>query len=491
MRENRTGNGMGSGAFSLMLASAVFLGSSYVIHFWLGRYVGAEAYGTYGVILALMSNTTLLLTTGFPHAVSKYVAEDSDKLGGILRASTRLQLVICLVIFALYCGLAGRIANLLGDPGLTFYIRISALVIPFYAFSAIYADGYLNGLREFGKQAIAVVGSSFAKVAMVFALVLLGLGVKGAILGYLFAALVGLLLGWRLLGPVGRNGTNFDWKELARFGVPATLFAAMIYLVMNVDLYAVKAITVEDVDTQTGLYTAAATIAKVPYFIFGGLAAALLPSISRATADGDFGLTASYVNHSVRFMLLVLLPAVLIMSATSSELLSLVYGDEYTEAARPLSILVFGLALLTVFLVLSHMVMGSGRPGVVFVIASSLVAMDIALNVVLVPRHGLVGAAWATTLTGVIGTIAAAGYVLARFRALVGVRSVVKIGLASAAVYAVALRVSLSASFLPLVYVALFAVYFGLLVIMREFRREDVGIIKRMVPLARFGHLNK
>ena len=137
------------------------------------------------------------------------------------------------------------------------------------------------------------------------------------------------------------------------------------------------------------------------------------------------------------------------------------------------------------------MVMGSGRPGVVFVIASSLVAMDIALNVVLVPRHGLVGAAWATTLTGVIGTIAAAGYVLARFRALVGVRSVVKIGLASAAVYAVALRVSLSASFLPLVYVALFAVYFGLLVIMREFRREDVGIIKRMVPLARFGHLNK
>jgi O-antigen/teichoic acid export membrane protein len=193
----------------------------------------------------------------------------------------------------------------------------------------------------------------------------------------------------------------------------------------------------------------------------------------------------------MRYMLMLLIPGVLLISATSSDLIDLAYSSRYIEAANPLSILVFGLAFLTVFLVLAHIIMGSGKPNVVFGITLPLVAMDIVLNIVLIPRYELMGAAWATTLTALVGMTVAAIYVFRRFKALVSARSVIKICLASLAVYFIALHVSLSPFFLPLIYVGLFAVYFGLLLLMKEFSKEDVETIKRIIPLRRFGGMGE
>lgn len=475
---------MGRGTLYLMIANTVFLISGYVIHIGLGRYLGPETYGIFGVVLALMSTTTLILISGFPDAVSKYIAEDNSRLSSIVYTSRRIQVLLSTVIFALYFGLAGVIANLFHDPRLILYIRISAFSIPLYAIYQVYCAGYLNGLRLFSKQSKIMILSSLVRIGIVLALVFLGLSIKGAIIGYLCAAMVGLLLSWHYLGPVGKSSVKFEWSKLIKFGIPATLFAAMLYLIISIDLFAVKAIIREDVDTS--YYTSASTIAKTPYFIFTGLAVALLPSISRATSMNDNQLAASYINQSIRYMLILLIPGILLISATASDLVSLVYSSEYIEASGPLSILIFGCAFLAVFLVLSHIIMGSGKPNVVFGIASPLVAVDIVLNIVLVPDYGLIGAAWATTLTALIGMIITAIYISKRFKALISVKSFIKICLASLVIYFIALHVSLSPSFLPLIYVGLLAMYFGLLLLMKEFGKEDMETFKQLMPLGRF-----
>ena len=480
---------MGRGTLYLMLAHAVYLASSYAIHFGLGRYLGPEAYGTYGVVLALMTTVNLFLTTGFPQAASMHIAAGNATLSSVIRSSRRVQTLFTAIVFGLYLGLSGHIARLLGDAELTPYIRLSAAAVPFYALYAIYSDGYLNGLREFGKQSKAMAFSSIARLLAVLTLVALGFGVRGAILGYLAAAVIGWTLAWWYLGPIQRDLPSFGVGKILRFGVPATLFSAMVYLLMSVDLFAVKAFNVGEADT--GYYTAAATVAKVPYFIFGALASTLLPSISRAISGGDAELTGHYIRQSMRYMLLLLTPTVLIISATSGGLISLVYSADYAETARPLEILAFGLACLTVFFVLAHVVMGSGRPHVAFGLAAAMVAIDIVMNVLLVPRYGLTGAAWATTVTGLTGMIAASVYVLARFKTLVRSLCLLRIGLAAAAVYLIASYASLSPCILPLLYAGLFILYFGMLAVMREFDDNDVETLKRMIPLVRFRRMGE
>jgi len=475
---------MGRGTLYLIIASGAFILASYIIHFGLGRYLGPADYGTFGVILALMSTVNLFLTSGVPQSASKYIAEDDAKIGSIIRDANRIQLALCLLLFGLYFGLAGVIANLLNDPSLTPYIRFSALVIPAYALYFIYGAGYLNGLKKFGKQAMAGIGSAVAKIGAVFALVLLGFGVYGAIVGYVLAALVGFLLAWRFLGPVERSRVNFGWRKLVGFGIPATLFAATFFLVMSIDLYVVKAIGGGEV--EVGYYTSASTISKASYFLFAGLAVALLPSISRSTSTNDTELTRGYIGQSMRYMLMLLMPLVFLISATSTDLLTLVYSSRYVEAAGALSILAFGLGFLSIFFVLAHVIMGSGRPGVVLGMALPLVGIDIGLNIFLIPRYGLEGAAWATTTTGFLGMCAAAVYVLWRFRALVSAGALGRICLAAGVIYAIALQISLSPLWLPLIYIGLLALYGGTLWLIKGLGRDDLETFRRIVPLERF-----
>lgn len=477
---------MGRGMLYQLVSNVILLASSYAIHIGLGRYLGIEEYGSFVVIFALMSTVGLILASGLTDATSKYIAEDNAVLGSIVQHSRKIQLILSTLLFTIYFLSAGAIADLLNDPGLTPYIRISAFVIPVYALYYVYYS-YLNGLKLFLKQAKTLAAVSLARVVLTFILVspiLFGLGIKGAIIGYISAALIGLILAWTYLRKLDKGSKDFEWKNLIRFSIPATLFAVMLFILMNADLLFIKALIDEGVDT--GYYAAATTMAKAPYFIFAGLALAVLPHISSSTSRNDFQLAASYIKQSMRSMLMLLVPGVLLISATSHDLVSLFYTTRYNEAGNPLSVLVFGLASLCIFLVLSYVIMGAGKPNIAFGIALISVIIDITLNVLLIPNYGLMGAAWATTTASMIGMIIAAAYVFRYFKALVRVKSLIKICLSSLVIYVIALQFSLSTFLLPTIYIGLYALYFLLLLLMKEFSKEDLRAIKKIIPIARF-----
>jgi stage V sporulation protein B len=475
---------MAKGTFYLMIANGLFALVGFIINFWLGRYMGPAEYGVFGVVLSLMTTVNLFMTSGIPRSASKYIAEDHAKTGYIIKEANRIQMVFCVLIFTLYLGLAGVIANWFNDSSLTPYIRISALAIPAYSFFSIYNGGYLNGLRKFSRQAVSITVVSLTKIAATFLLVLLGLKVKGAIVGYILAAIIGSVLTWRLLGPVEKSRNNFNWRKLVGFSIPAIVFAVAFYLLMSIGLFAVKAMLSDN--AEVGYYTAANNIASILYFLFAGLATSILPSISRSTSANDAMLTRSYIRQSMRYMVMLLIPLVLLLSATSTDLLTLVYSSRYIEAASPMSILVFGLGLLSIFFVLTNIIMGSGKPLVIMLMSLVLVGIDTGLNIFLVPRYGLVGAAWATTITGLLGMSVAAIYVFWQFKVLISAKSLGRICLSSVVIYIIALQLSLLPFWLPLIYIGLFILYAGILWLTKELNREDLKTLRKIVPMERF-----
>ena len=464
-----------------MISTFVFFLGGYVVQVGLGRYLGPAEYGTFGVVLALMNMVNLFLTYGFPKSAAKYIAEGKVKTGSIIKMATRVQLIFCTLGFVIYLGLSSVIANLLNDPSLTRYIMLSSISIPAYALFAIYSGGYLNGMRRFGRQALVAIANSLGKITLVFIFVFIGWGVNGAILGYIGSSLFGLVLAFRFIRPIEKGEDTFSWKQLLSFGIPATIFAVLFFFLMSIDLYAVKAL--DAVKADVGYYTAASTISKLSYYLFSGLAVTLLPSISKSTSTGNVEQTGNYIRRSMRYMILILLPLTLLISATSSGLTKLIYSSTYIDAANPLGILVLGLAFLSIFSVLTSVVMGAGKPKVAVWMALPLVVMDIILNVILIPRYGLVGAAWATTSTGFVGMCAAAVYVYWKFKTLVNAMSALKIVLASVVIYLIAANVSVSLVWLVPLYLGLAALYGGLLWGLREIRRDDIEMVKRIVRI--------
>ena len=93
---------IGKGTFYLMIAEAVSLFSTYLIHIGLARYLGPDAYGIFGVLMSLYLINNAFLGDGVPKAVSKYVAESKDKMQAIFHSSFKLQLLVAIFFCAAY-----------------------------------------------------------------------------------------------------------------------------------------------------------------------------------------------------------------------------------------------------------------------------------------------------------------------------------------------------------------------------------------------------
>lgn len=471
---------LAKGTIYLMSAQLVFLISGYAIHFGLGRYLGPGLYGTFGIVLSLLTICRVLVEPGTVRAISKYTAERKELAVAIKNQAMKIQIILAFIIFASLFVLAPAIANLLKDSTLIPYVRFVAFFIPVSSLYAIYF-GLLNGIRAFGKQAAVSIIYDAVKVLAVFTLVYLGFELYGAIGGYLIAGVASLIMArhyW--ISKDSKNGevtANFQMSKIVKFAVPIILFSLAFNLVISLDLFFVKAILKEK--AQVGFYTSAATLSKVPYFIFLALGETLFPSIAKSTSSkGDEELTRKYINQSLRYALMFLVPCAFIISATSQNLISLVYTETYLAAVAPLSILIFGLTFLSLFIILTTVITASGKPRVSLMMVLILLVINILLNATLIPIYGLSGAALASTITGFLGVLMSGIYVYNRFHALTNLLSLSRIVGASLIIYLIARSFSVSGVSLLGYYVGLVLIYFALLFIFREIREEDIQVAR-------------
>ncbi len=129
-------------------------------------------------------------------------------------------------------------------------------------------------------QALLVAVYALAKLGGVYALVGLWGRLEGALVANIGGSMVGLVLAWivwRRLEKPTPSQAAFDARSLLRFAAPVALFSLTINLFLNVDLWLVKAFCAS---ADPGYYTAASTIARIPYYLFFGLSATVLPSVS-------------------------------------------------------------------------------------------------------------------------------------------------------------------------------------------------------------------
>jgi len=452
------------GTIYLTISQIVFVVTNFVLHAYLGRKLGPELYGVFGVISAFVVITELILMRGIYDMISKFVAEREDAANTILRSTLKVLTIGSITAGGICFIFAGHIASLMNDPELASYIRLFAFSIPIVGVSTAFF-GVLNGLRHFGRQALVFIVFYVIRVICVVVLVFLGFSVKGAIIGLIIADLFRLAIARWLCRPVGKV-IGVDRKKMFNFASQLMVIALVTALVMNIDLLAVK--TFLKNNFQTGLYTSAVTIAKIPLLLMFPVSLTVLPTISKSISDGDMSLTEQYIKQSMRLILMFVLPISLILIATSENFISLFYGDRYILASGALNMLIIGAIFLSIKVVPYTVIVASGLPGYIIYIGLFSLLIDIVLLVTLINKIGIVGAATASTITHLFGLLVSYGYVARRFMTHIIPVSLIRIGLASLIVYLIATVYSPSGIVLLLYYVLLLCLFFFILVVMNE-----------------------
>lgn len=488
-------------ALWVTISEIIYNLSGFIIHSALGRFLGPADYGRYGLVITLTTMVIILIGNGIPTAMSKYISEYFEKDSGMVKKIKKkaifLQSIIIGSITLIFYLSIPLICRALGDPTLIPLFKISTLIIPAFAAASFYFS-YYTGLHKFNIQATLKMLRSVFRIAFVITLAYFW-NVEGSIVGYILAPLGVFLVAFGIdifkVSPklnrshpelvsgssempkqVRHDSQDFDWKKLVNYAWQIVIFFLAYELLISIDLYLVKAILHND--SLTGIYNAALTVGRIPYYIFYAMTIFLLPMISKSTSENDHEKISEILKNSLRIMLFLLVPMVILMSIFARPILIDFYGARYGDAAQAMSILEYGVGFLTVFYVMTFAMNGAGKTKLTMLISIFGFVINAILNYILIKKYGIVGSAIATTISSFIIMLWMLYYLWRDFKVSIEIKTVLKVILAGTIMYAVSTFFSKGEIVFLLWSTILFGFYLFILYILGEIKKEDVLFLR-------------
>lgn len=426
------------GVTVITLAKLWFVAAGYALYFGLTRALGPADFGLYAVVTSIVSVLNNVVIAATLQTVSRFTARDEGRAGSVLHAGLRVQAAVGLGLFALLQLFAGLIAGLLRDPRLETPLRVAAAIVPAYALYAV-SVGFLNGRRQFGRQAILDITYSTLRLALTLLAVLLGFGVLGAVAGFAAAALIILGVSVLFVAREPRPRGPFSMREFLHFGGWLVALTLLANLLLTADLWIVKRLADPAVANQrAGLYRAALTLSQLLYQMLIPLALVLFPTLARLAASADPVAARAVVRGALRYLLVTVLPGAALIAALGGDLLGLLYGAAYRPGGEWLELLAPAYAGWTVAYLLAVALAGAGEARTGVLVLALGLAVQVTAGALLHPAFGPRGVAMGGLAGSAVSVIAGLALGSRRFGALIPWRSLAHGAVLAAAFYAVA-----------------------------------------------------
>jgi O-antigen/teichoic acid export membrane protein len=474
---------MGAATFLIVSCQLFFILTGYALQAVLGRYLGPSDYGLFGIIYSILLIMETVFFSPISRGVTKYVAEDDTAALSAMRDGYKVMLGFCAALCAISFFGAPVIAGLLKDPQLTRHIKVFAILLPGAALFRV-PLAVLNGQCAFGRQAVTLILFSLLRLCLVVCFVLLGFSLYGALWGLLLSYWLCFVIGRFLCGRL-RGARRSLWKELTVFALQVVLVYLGSMLIINIDLFFVKILLQNPI--ATGLYAAAGTIARSPASFFMPISIVIFPMVANSLARDATQKARKQIYDALRLTLLFSLPLAAVISATSTNLTSLVFGKQFLGSGPVLSLLIIGATLLTIELIFCTVIIAGGNLYFPLLVKFVLLTITVVLNLTLIPRYQMQGAALAVTITGLIGCALSGTYIAMRMKVRIKVPTLIKIVLVSALLFAGLRAASPAGVHLLIAYAAAAIVMTFLFIALKEIGLSDLAPIKNML----FGRLRQ
>lgn len=354
------------------LVSAATLGAGVLIygfHVLAARTLGAEAYGQIAVLWAALFLTVIVLFRPLEQTTSRETANRlarGEEAATVVRAVSRLAAGLLL---ALGLGLAlgwSLVTDrlFLGNDAMTAMLLVG---IVFYG-GAYVARGLLAGTRWFPGYGLGLVADSVVRLIVAAPLVvfasqdLAAAAIAAAGLGGLVVPLVvGRRRLRRALGD--SDHSSFRLGSALGFAMPAGIVAGADQVLVNGGPLLVMLGGGAGASKAAGVVFAATMLVRVPVYLFQGLAASLLPNLTRLHAvDG-----AIRFRRAVRQTVVLLLAGGVVIVAGAAvagpEGMRILYGDDFTAGRLELVLLGAGVAFYLGAAAFSQALLALGAAG--------------------------------------------------------------------------------------------------------------------------------
>jgi O-antigen/teichoic acid export membrane protein len=255
-----------------------------------------------------------------------------------------------------------------------------------------------------------VIGRAVA-LALALAAVLLDLGFYAVIGAAAGGALASLVVAWLVTRPLVAIRPHADlavWRGLLRVSIPLGLALAINQIYLRADTLI---ISISKPFEQVALYTLAYRILELTLVVGAVFVNSVLPVLSEAIVR-DETRARRVIRDSTDLMVVIGAPLAAGGLVLAPDIVRLAGGPDFAGAAAPLRLLLVSGAFILVNGIFGIALIAKDRQLSTLWLNVVALAFNVALNLVLVPKYGIVAAATVTVASELL--ILAGSYVLMR-----------------------------------------------------------------------------
>jgi O-antigen/teichoic acid export membrane protein len=440
------------------------------------RALGADGFGQWATITALVSITTLAGDFGIQSIAVRNAVADPDQesnwMGALL--SLRVALAVPLSIAS-----AGAVLLLATGPEMRLAGLILAAGVLLGAPSAADAVFQLR-VRNDVTVAVMTVNSVLWTAAVVVIWQADGGMVPLAaalVATNLVTAAILVALATRAV-PLRFDSLRQRWGELLRLGTPIGIAGILTLAYARIDQILVFELAG---DRAAGLYGAAYRVLDSLGVVPLSVMTTLFPLIA-AAHPVDMTRVRRLVQRAVDYLSMVSLPVLAFTLVASEEIARFLFGAQLADAGQVLPILMAAYIAICFGYIAGNLmvVLGLQRAFVRYALIGLVV--NVALNLILVPSYGFVAAAWVTLVTEVLVNALAGRVVLRELELRPEAGTVLRVVAAVAVTAAVIVPIHAAGGGLVLLVAVTAALYVPLLFALGALRWQEVGAYLRKAP---------
>ena len=455
--------------------------SSIIILPLMTKTLGAHDYGIWEQV-----RVTIILAMGFvglglPFALTRFLAAKTNKE----EIQEEFYSVLCLVFFVtLIVSLAIIIsANFIAGvffEGATDIVRITALIILVWSLDVVFLSLF-RSFRQMKRYSIFILADMCGQIGLIAYLVLNGYGLFSVVLAVLAIRVVILFILFFLVrSQIGIRMPHFSrTREYLSFGLPNIPADMSSWAVAFSDKYVISYFLGV---TAVGIYSAGYVLGSAPMLFAAVLGYVLPPTVSKLYDEGRMNEVKTHLSYSLKYSLALAIPFVFGAAILAKPVLGLFSTAEIaSEGYFILPLVTLSSLFFAAYAPIFNILILVKKTKIIGAIWITCMLVNLGLNILVVPRWGIIGAAITTIIAYGLALGLATYYGFKEFKFAIDWRFAIKSLIASGAMYLVIWQISPQGTLTTIMtIVAGAAIYAVALLLLKGFKKEEFAFFKEL-----------